>query len=297
MGREVFVNRLRRVKKKFPLLGEMYDAIKKLIYLSRALSYSFWYWLFPSRFVGNEESTIIVSITSFPQRVDSVWITLESLKRQREVPRKIVLVLAEEEFPGRTLPKSLHKQINLGIDVLWTQDNIRSFKKLIPVKKHFPTFTIVTFDDDVIYESWRLRKLVEASRLNPESIVGHRGRLINKHDDCLLPYLDWKLIKESSNGILCFLTGVGGVLYPPHLLDENLLLDMDVALKLCPNADDVWIWAVSHLSSVSCMCLGNNSSLAVYQSLKSPTLYQINGIGGHNDVQLKAVMDYFLIDI
>ena len=39
-------------------------------------------------------------------------------------------------------------------------------------------------------------------------------------------------------------TGVGGVLYPPHSLDESML-DPEVFMKLAPTTDDVWFWAAA----------------------------------------------------
>ena len=39
-------------------------------------------------------------------------------------------------------------------------------------------------------------------------------------------------------------TGVGGVLYPPHSLDEKML-DPSLFMALAPTVDDVWFWAAA----------------------------------------------------
>ena len=39
-------------------------------------------------------------------------------------------------------------------------------------------------------------------------------------------------------------TGVGGVLYPPHSLDEQML-DPAQFMALAPTNDDVWFWAAA----------------------------------------------------
>lgn len=39
-------------------------------------------------------------------------------------------------------------------------------------------------------------------------------------------------------------TGVGGVLYPPHSLDEKML-DASLFMSMAPINDDVWFWAAA----------------------------------------------------
>src|SRR5690606_17959342 len=54
-----------------------------------------------SPFAGEPASNLIVSLTSFPPRIEDAWITIESIFQQTYRPWKIVLVLAESEFPNR----------------------------------------------------------------------------------------------------------------------------------------------------------------------------------------------------
>ena len=39
-------------------------------------------------------------------------------------------------------------------------------------------------------------------------------------------------------------TGVGGVLYPPHSLNEDML-DVELFSKIAPTTDDIWFWAAA----------------------------------------------------
>lgn len=43
---------------------------------------------------------IIVSLTTFPARISTVWITIETIFRQEVMPDRIVLWLAKEQFPN-----------------------------------------------------------------------------------------------------------------------------------------------------------------------------------------------------
>ena len=44
---------------------------------------------------------VIVSLTTFPARISTVWITIETIFRQEVMPDRIVLWLAKEQFPFR----------------------------------------------------------------------------------------------------------------------------------------------------------------------------------------------------
>ena len=39
-------------------------------------------------------------------------------------------------------------------------------------------------------------------------------------------------------------TGVGGVLYPPHTLDEGMLVP-ELFMSMAPTNDDIWFWAAA----------------------------------------------------
>jgi hypothetical protein len=234
---------------------------------------------------------VVVSLTSFPARIEHAWIAIESIFQQDLPPKRIVLVLSEDEFPGRELPDSIHRQIERGLEVLWTPVNLRSFNKLIPTITKYPHCKIVTVDDDIIYEPWRVRKLVEAAKKRPGAIIGHRGWVVTKIPSGFAPYNTWPQAGPKTPGHSSFLTGVGGVLYPPNTLPLDLLTNMDLALKVCPLADDIWFWAVARKSGVDCLCLGNHGIHAVQGLRETPSLSTANCEERQNDVQLDRVME------
>lgn len=245
-------------------------------------------------FINNNNSNIIVSLTSFPARINQAWISIETIFQQNYKPNKVVLVLSEIEFPNKKLPKKIQQQIHRGLEIIWTNDNIRSYKKLIPTIKRYPHATIITIDDDIFYEPWRLEDLVDFSKQYPGCIIGHRGwEISTTSEEGLRPYEDWKRADLYTNNDNVFLTSGAGTLIPPNVLDREILLDKKLAIKLCPNADDIWLWAVSRLSNVPTYCLGNHdlrniSTLSTTPNLKADNLY--NGL---NDIQIQNVIDYF----
>jgi len=246
-------------------------------------------------FRPNKESNLIVSMTSFPARINNVWITVESIFQQDYKPWKVVLVLAESEFPGRIIPKSLELQVRRGLEIIWTSQNTRSYKKLLPTRKAYPDAKIITVDDDIIYESWRISGLLAAEKNHPNAIIGYRGWEIYGDDEELKPYVTWPSANKKTKENKVLLTGVGGIFYPPHVLNESILFDIDTALELAPTADDIWFWAVAVLSGVKIHCLGHARHFQIFPDDHENALSTINVLGGRNDVQMKSVMEKYAL--
>jgi hypothetical protein len=65
----------------------------------------------------NREVKYIVSLTSFPARIEMVWITVESLLRQNFKPDAIILWLTNQEFPDKKIPESLMRMQAKGLEI------------------------------------------------------------------------------------------------------------------------------------------------------------------------------------
>ncbi|MFZ1980133.1 MAG: glycosyltransferase domain-containing protein, partial [Smithella sp.] len=188
---------------------------------------------------------LIVSITSFGQRMYDVHFALYSLLNQTLKPDEIILWLGEKEFPHKegNLPQSVLSLKNNGLTIKWCKD-MGPYTKLIPALKEYPDDIIVTADDDIYYPRKFLELLYGAYLKEPQYIHCHRVHKItfdkNKN---IQKYSKW--IRQASNieSSLCnFLTGAGGVLYPPNSLYKDVLNE-ELFLKLSPTADDIWFWA------------------------------------------------------
>jgi hypothetical protein len=240
---------------------------------------------------------VVLSLTSFPARIDKAWVAIETLLRQDSKPGALILVLAEEEFPQRTLPRKILQQTRRGLDIMWAKRNTRSYKKLLPVRLAFPEAPIATFDDDLHYRPWALGKLVGHYRDAPTTIVGHRGWEVSAQGNQLAPYTSWQPAHSGTPSSRVFLTGGAGALYPPESLPMDLLANEDLALRLCPSGDDVWFWAVAQVAKARSKCLGNSSYNDLPSLQRTPSLQSSNWDDGQNDVQLRNVVRYFGLSV
>ncbi len=187
---------------------------------------------------------IIVSLTTYGRRIYDVALTIESIMQQSMKANRIVLWL-DDSFKGNHLPTALTSQMERGLEIAYCKD-IRSYKKLIPSLKSFPDDAIITVDDDALYDPYLLCNLISAYQENSNCIHCCRAhRMLFDADGKSKPYNQWEsCVKEAGINKNLFFTGVGGVLYPPHSLDEAIL-DEDVFLSICPDADDVWFNAMA----------------------------------------------------
>ena len=250
--------------------------------------------------VSGDEKDVIISLTSFPQRMDELHYTLYSLLNQTIKPYKIILWLGREQFPNlnKDVPeKILHLQQN-GLTIGWTK-NLYSYTKLIPALKKYPDNIIVTADDDIYYEPDWLEKLIKTHKENKNCIICHRAHRVKLDKETLAPYKKWpKKIKVCKASYLNFLTGVGGVLYPSGCLYKDVLNE-ELFTKLSPKADDVWFWAMAVLNKTK-ICIADNwvKRLTYINPERERgltdevTLFSFNKKGG-NDIQIRNVINHY----
>lgn len=196
-----------------------------------------------------KEPQIIISLTSFPAALPYAAQAIRAILRGSLLPDKIILYLDIQKFPGEILPPEIEtlKAECPFFEVRFDPADIRSYKKLIPALRDFPDDIIVTIDDDINYHRDMLRDLVSVHREQPASIIAHRVRKIRPGQ----PYSKWRkykwydfIFRKYHFSHLALLTGVGGVLYPPHSLDETMLKP-ELFTKLAPTTDDIWFWAAA----------------------------------------------------
>lgn len=235
---------------------------------------------------------LIVSLTTIPSRVDTVWITIESLLRQSYKADRIILWVAEE-VDWDDLHQKLKGQLERGLE-------IRKCANLGPHKKYFYAFQefhhdlVVTVDDDVIYSEQMLKGLVKHYVKRPNRVYCYRSHRVRfKQDGTIMPYARWIGQKENDVGVsesnLNFFTGAGGVLYPAHLMPKELF-DADLICRYCWRADDVWLYMhmLKHHIPI-CKVNGDCEQILVVERSQKEALWKTNLKKNENDETIAAV--------
>ena len=243
------------------------------------------------------EVPIIVSLTSYEERFSDLVISLYSLLNQSIKPDRIILWLSDKYNGVNDLPYEITRFIKNGLEIRFVPDK-KSYTKAFYAFKEFSEAIIITADDDVYYPSRWLEKLYHSYIANPSDIHVHRAHRVKCDSEKIAPYETWdKHVREESARFDNFLTGTGGVLYPPKCFSKEVLRD-DIFLKEAQSADDIWFWVMAlvhgrkirvvknHIKTLTCTNL--------FRQLNgcTMTLYSVNSKGG-NDRQLKNLIKFY----
>lgn len=248
---------------------------------------------------SKREQQIIISLTSYPDRMYDLKYTLYSLLHQSLKPDRIILWLAREQFPNgeNDIAPSLLALLENGLSIMWCED-IKSYKKLIPSLEAFPDAVLVTADDDVYYpENW-LESLYNSYLEFPECIHCHRAHRVAISGNGFVSYQDWEHCTTFAEPTYyAFPTGVGGILYPPAALHKDVSI-RESFRRLAPTADDVWFWAMALLNHTKIKTVKNNMSKITYINYareiglcdESTLSMENNGPLLKNDISLNNVL-------
>ena len=247
------------------------------------------------------DQEVVVSLTTFGERIDTVHLAIESIMQGSMRPNHIILWLAEDEFNGKNLPRTLLQQQGRGLEIAYCND-LKSYNKLIHSLHKFPNAAIITIDDDIIYEYDLVERLVNTHINHPNAVCAcrmHRIRLDNNKKQ--RSYLDWDLcIHDNIESPLNFPTGVGGVLYPPHCFN-NEVLNSTVFMDLCPKADDIWFYAMARLNSTPAIWTKTTRPEGYYRKLfisdDSLCFYNTDPTLRGNDIQFDKVCKHYHINL
>lgn len=236
---------------------------------------------------------LVVSLTTYPARINIVYKTISTLMTQSLKADEIVLWLAESQFPEKKLPENLTRLCEYGLSIKWC-DDIKSFKKLIPSLKEYPEDIIVTVDDDNYYDSRLLEKLYNEYKSRPDCIHARQAFVIKKQKGRFAlksrnyDYNNSYLPSYSNEPVGC-----GGVLYPPHALHPNVLNEQEF-MEIIPTNDDIWFWGHAVRNGTKINVIKDNYKLKMYviEDSQSDSLWSKNmrnttvGLNGNDAVNM-----------
>lgn len=289
------------------MIAYLYEMVRNLKEKNR------WYWsyvykinklllnlLYPfsqrgkKEFGLDESSKIIVSLTTFPARIENVWITIASLLNQTMKPRKIILWLAEEQFQDKQLPKSLIRMQKRGLEIRYC-DDLKPHKKYYYTMQEYPDYYVITADDDIFYPENHIENLWSGHERYTKAVVCNWShQILFGGDGTFGKYDEWPDEHETvpSYGILA--VGCNGVLYPPGALSAKVFSKEEI-IKYALMTDDLWLKCMSVLAgykTVNC----SETSLIYYNILgaKKSGLWKKNtGENSNNDKVWSQLMDLY----
>jgi hypothetical protein len=245
-----------------------------------------------------EGEQIILSMTTYPARIEKVVWTIKSLLNQDAEVSAFVLWLDRAEY--EKVPKELEQFESYGLEIRFC-DSLRSHKKYYYAIKENPDAVVITADDDVIYPENTVQKLLALHKEFPNAVICNQGRWLKRNGSDLAPYKEWKkalpknITKPSLNIVPI---GEGGVLYPPNALCSEVF-NKAALLENALTADDLWLKFMELKKGTKAMItepLQRNLCEVKTKSKENSCLNAQNIAGGQNDRVIKNLNKLYPIE-
>lgn len=245
----------------------------------------------------DKNSPLIVSLTSFPARIDLVWMTINSIMNQTMKADRIILWLSNEQFAGddSDLPKELTDLKKRGLEIRYCP-NLMPHKKYFYTMQEHPEGVVVTIDDDIFYPENHLEVLWKKHMEYPNAVCCWYAHKIGfDGNGNILPYKEWKgnVSGYTKPTMQLLAVGCGGVLYPVKEMPKELFREEQVR-KLCITTDDLWLKSMEVLAGVPVVrCV--KESLIFYGFLKTrhKGLFADNANRDGNDVAMEKILEEY----
>ena len=240
---------------------------------------------------------VVVSLTSYPARIQFVHKAIDSISSQSITPDEIRLYLAENQFEEgmRSVSSDLIKRTKETpcFSIHFCPEDIKPHKKYYYVMQECRDAVIITMDDDVEYPENTIERLLESFVRFPHAVSCLRGHSIKMYDcETFAPYSKW-IVAEKKIGIPSygsFATGVGGVLYPPESIPPEAF-NLERIKRDCLFADDLWLKWMELKNDVPCIILSDENNPENIEGSQSTALWVNNVRKKGNDIAWHRIID------
>mgnify|MGYP002856894286 CR=1 FL=1 len=246
-------------------------------------------------FRRRSDEPVTVSMTSFPARIGGVAAVLETIFRQTRVPDRIMLWLAEEQFPQKEaeLPAELLALAAEGkLSLRWC-DDLKPHKKYFYALQEIQEGVVITVDDDLLYPPELIEDLCLSYVRWPEAVSAVRTHLMAIDETgTILPYRYWIMETDALLGEPCMqllATNGAGALFPAGIFPAELF-DKAAVLGTCPEADDLWVKAMEVVCDIPVVTAAPYRALAYLPGSQEVALYRRNIDQNGNDIQLADII-------
>jgi hypothetical protein len=235
------------------------------------------------------ENGPVVSMTSYGSRIESVWLTIESIAAGRSLPARIILWIDDASIFNNP-PVHLRRLQARGLEIKLTDHNYGPHNKYYHYLEMCSDFRepLITADDDIIYPRHWLSGLVNAFASNAAAINCYRAKHVIVDMGIFQPYETWPLCTSTRASYRFFATGVSGVIYPPLFLNQ-LKGAKNGFVYCCPKADDIWLhlnairngWKIKQIFTTAAMFD------IIPGTQHKNSLFRHNVLSGGNDIQIR----------
>ncbi len=244
----------------------------------------------------HRDRKVIVSLTSYSKRLPRTYWTIESILEQTVKADRVILYLDE----GEQIPQRLLAMCDRGLEIQIRPENISVHKKYYYAIKENPDDIIITVDDDIYYEKDLIASLLESYKHYPYAVSARRVHKMTKDKDGnLLGYNMWDGECESITkpSMSLFAIGVGGVLYPPQCMSQELF-NKKTFKDICMKNDDIWLKFMQILNNTPVAHVKRTYEQVMPVVTDNTSALSNANVGGkQNDLFIKSVERHYNISL
>lgn len=241
---------------------------------------------------------VIVSLTTHGLRLNHVSKTIFSILTGSFKNLHLVLAIFKNELDK--IPEDLKLLVNNNlIELLVCDNDLGPHTKYFYTMLKYKTTPIITIDDDGIYDKDTVKSLYEMYQKHKDCICARRVHNIIFDNKKIKNYKQWILDykNELKPSMQLLATGVGGVIYPPNILnisEKNLKEIND-----CLWADDIYLKVLQIRKNIKVIWVPNNQlqpqpfSKEIDKIVKKNALCQVNLFQNRNDIYINKFIDEF----
>lgn len=213
-----------------------------------------------------------------------------------------MVLYLEENTKDIELPQEIKKIIKRGLQIEYREDKeLRPYTKYFYALQEYKNDIVITFDDDIIYNKNLIKELYESylkytkciSAVRPHKVTFDDKKKIKKYAEWIFDYTGDDALEPSY--LLCQ-TGVGGVLYPPHIFPKEVFDKKEISEKFINN-DDLYLYFNQIKHNIKVVRSSKNTyRLDTIEGTQEAGLLNQNLYGGANDKFIKNIMKYYNIE-
>lgn len=244
----------------------------------------------------NIQTGYIASMTTIPYRIELSYYSVASILMQRRRPEKVLIVLDEARKEQYIFSDKFNRLFKAGVEILYRKD-LRCHTKYYYAITEYPDHSVITFDDDCIYDDMLFTKLINGHKKYPDAVIAMRCRAVKrKKDGTYDEYNNWpkcsgRYSTQPRSDIIA--TGVGGVLYPPHIFDEETF-NMNRIMEFSLGQDDIWLYFMERRNNILVYRPKGKSQMYVdVPDTQAISLQSDNVRHNRNDESIDKLADYY----
>lgn len=192
---------------------------------------------------SKRDQILTCTLTTFPDRINSVQYTIKSLFNQSIKPDRIVLWLASSEFENVEFPDSIKALQKRGLEIRYCENLFGHKRHYKMTDEQKDNELIIMFDDDIIFPYYIIERLYNKWKQFPNSVICERGQCIAFKDGEVLNPGHWPVTSKvgvNTPSFRILASPGGGCLVPPHAFykDSNV---SEIIQKYALKTGDIWL--------------------------------------------------------